>query len=221
MNIKFKTLKKFLSHDSGATLMEFAVVTTLMAVLAATAAPRFSVISEGGKFRKSQDEIQKIAKQAVNFFQDMAVKEGRGRFPGQVRFDSKVGGHNTLEDLHLDLFGVTEEITNDDGAISTIFTPPTFTKFDGLDGSDWVSIFGTQNLNEALSRSLDLNSDYPEVSEIWSGLFGDEMLESPFQDGHYVFQVFPGSGSGSQSDSPTLFIADIENPSQINIVVKP
>ena len=46
-------------------------------------------------------------------------------------------------------------------------------------------------------------------------------LESPFQDGHYVFQVFPGSGSGSQSDSPTLFIADIENPSQINIVVKP
>ena len=48
------------------------------AVLAATAAPRFSIISEGGKFRKSQDEIQKIAKQAVNFFQDMAVKEGRG-----------------------------------------------------------------------------------------------------------------------------------------------
>ena len=221
MNITFKAFKKFLSQDSGATLMEFAVVTTLMAVLAATAAPRFSVISEGGKFRKSQDEIQKIAKQAVNFFQDMAVKEGRGRFPGQVRFDSKVGGHNTLEDLHLDLFGVTETTTDEYGAISTIFIPPTFTKFDGLDGADWVSIFGTQSLNEALSENLALNSDYPEVSEIWSGLFGDEILESPFQDGHYVFQVFPGSGSGSQSDSPTLFIADIENPSQINIVVKP
>ena len=86
---------------------------------------------------------------------------------------------------------------------------------------DRVSIFGTQSLNEALGENLALNSNYPEVSEIWSGLFGDEILESPFQDGHYVFQVFPGSGSGSQSDSPTLFIADIENPSQINIVVKP
>ena len=50
--------------------MEFAVVTALMAVLAATAAPKFSDISESGKFRKSKSEMEKIAKQALNFYQD-------------------------------------------------------------------------------------------------------------------------------------------------------
>ena len=64
--------------------MEFAVVTALMAVLAATAAPKFSDISESGKFRKSKSEMEKIAKQALNFYQDKAVIEGRGRFPGQT-----------------------------------------------------------------------------------------------------------------------------------------
>ena len=52
--------------------MEFAVVTALMAVLAATAAPKFSDISESGKFRKSKSEMEKIAKQALNFYQDKA-----------------------------------------------------------------------------------------------------------------------------------------------------
>ena len=50
---------------------------------------------------------------------------------------------------------------------------------------------------------------------------GDEILDSPFQDGHYVYQVLPGSGSGSQSNAPTIFIADLENPSQINLVIQP
>ena len=37
---------RFFKNTTGASLMEFAVVTALMAVLAATAAPKFSVISE-------------------------------------------------------------------------------------------------------------------------------------------------------------------------------
>ena len=60
MNISFKTLKKFLSHDSGATLMEFAVVTTLITVLAATAAPKFSVISEGVSLEKAKMRFKKL-----------------------------------------------------------------------------------------------------------------------------------------------------------------
>ena len=96
--IKFIKIRQALAKRSGASLMEFAVVTALMAVLAATAAPKFSTISESGKFRKSQSEIQKIAKQALNFYQDMAVKEGRGRFPGQTKYDQKVGGHQNLEE---------------------------------------------------------------------------------------------------------------------------
>ena len=60
--------------------MEFAVVTTLMAVLAATAAPKFSVISEKGRMQKSKNEIEKIGKQALNFFQDKAVKKAEEDF---------------------------------------------------------------------------------------------------------------------------------------------
>ena len=60
----------------------------------------------------------------------------------------------------------TEDITDENGAISTIFTPPTFTKFDGQDGSDWVSVFGNSTYSgEDKNRSLDLNSDYPEVQK--------------------------------------------------------
>jgi len=214
-------LTKFWENSSGASLMEFAVVTALMAVLAATAAPKFSTVAEGGKFRKSHDEIQKIAKQAVNFFQDMAVKEGRGRFPGQTKYNQKVGGHSTIEDLHNDLFGRYDDIVDNNGDTTTVFTPPSYIQFDGADGADWVSVFGGDNTDRRLSDSVVLNEDYPEVADIWSKLFGEGILNSPFQDGHYVYQVFPGSGSGSQAVSPTIFIADIENPSQINIIIKP
>ena len=48
--------------------------------------------------------MEKIGKQALNFFQDMAVKEGRGRFPGQTKFDQKVGGHSSLSEIEEDLF---------------------------------------------------------------------------------------------------------------------
>ena len=54
-----------------------------MATLAATAAPKLSEMSEGTKAEKSRNEIDKIIKQAGQFYQDMADEEGRGRFPGQ------------------------------------------------------------------------------------------------------------------------------------------
>ncbi len=158
--------------------------------------------------QKSKNEIEKIGKQALNFFQDMAVKEGRGSFPGQTKFDQKVGGHNSLEELEEDLFG---------GQLSAA----TFQRFDSQDGSDWVSVFGFDTYSGPDKNRVSLNSDYPNVEIAWGKLFGDEILDSPFQDGHYVYQVLPGSGSGSKSNAPTIFIADLENPSQINLVIQP
>ena len=35
--------------------------------------------------------------------------------------------------------------------------------------------------------------------EEWQNTFGDETLSSPFQDGHYIYRVVPGYGSGSNS----------------------
>ena len=43
--------------------------------------------------------------------------------------------------------------------------------------------------------------------------FGGEAIKSPFQDGHYIYTVIAGSGSGSQSIAPIMFVADLESPS--------
>ena len=63
----------------------------------------------------------------------------------------------------------------------------------------------------------------------WLSLFSFNRLESPYQDGHYIFIVMPGSGSGggdsdylnfSPDDGtlkpPILVVADLENPSQFH-----
>ena len=63
-----------------------------MATLAATAAPKLSEMSEGAKGEKSRNEIDKIIKQAGQFYQDTADQEGRGRFPNQKKFDVAIGG---------------------------------------------------------------------------------------------------------------------------------
>ena len=65
-----------------------------MATLAATAAPKLSEMSEGAKGEKSRNEIDKIIKQAGQFYQDTADQEGRGRFPNQKKFDVAIGGGN-------------------------------------------------------------------------------------------------------------------------------
>ena len=61
--------------------MEFAVTTAMMAILAATAAPKLSILSENAKMAKSKDELDKLAGQALNFFQEAASVEGVVVFP--------------------------------------------------------------------------------------------------------------------------------------------
>ncbi len=221
VKISKKSFLNLIRKRDGASLMEFAVVTALMAVLAATAAPKFSDISESGKFRKSKSEMEKIAKQALNFYQDKAVNEGRGRFPGQTKFNQKVGGHSAVSDLNDDLVGSYQISSNSNGESISTFTPPSFDKFNGTDGADWVSVFGDKNEDGSSFIGTTLNDNYPAVFNVWQKLFGDEVLSSPYQDGHFVYQVFPGSGVGSQAEAPTLYIADLENPSQLHMIVIP
>ena len=83
---------KSLRNISGNSLMEFAVTIGLMAILAATAAPKLSQMGENTKISKSRSELDKILRQAANFYQETAVKEGRGRFPGQDKFNIPVTG---------------------------------------------------------------------------------------------------------------------------------
>ena len=85
MNQLLKNLLNKMKNTRGSSLMEFAVVTAMMAILAATAAPKLSGLSEGAMGSKTMSELDKLITQAANFYQDTAVKEGRGRFPGPNR----------------------------------------------------------------------------------------------------------------------------------------
>ena len=63
-------------YSNGNTLAEFAVVTALMATLAATASPKLSELSENGKKEKSINEIGKIVSTQPKLFvnQDKILK---------------------------------------------------------------------------------------------------------------------------------------------------
>ena len=86
MKQTLKAIIRNVKSIKGNSLAEFATTTALMATLAATAAPKLSEMSEGTKAEKSRNEIDKIIKQAGQFYQDMADSEGRGRFPNQKKF---------------------------------------------------------------------------------------------------------------------------------------
>ena len=232
----------------GNSLAEFATTTALMATLAATAAPKLSEMSEGAKGEKSRNEIDKIIKQAGQFYQDTADSEGRGRFPNQVKFDESVGGPNgpyanrtmdndftrdstnsadhleeILMDLALDSDGLLDKERGWD-------------KFDETPKNVWHSVFGGSNvayssvevtLTDEFGNSyigyensgvIDYDAD--AVNE-WDALFGDEILESKFQDGHYVYTVIAGGGTGDNVYPPTIYVADVESAVDFNNVLMP
>ncbi len=208
--------------------MEFAVTTALMATLAATAGPKLSKLSEGAKAKKSMSELDKLASQALNFYQQTANIEGRGRFPGQDKYNQKVGGHTDnqaiLDDI-LDVYDASGNITD----------PADFVVFSEDDGTEWVSIFGVSNYDYPKPDAATLRwDDEDEIAPCnvcpdsitvgrfeWLRLFGNEPLGSPYQDGHFVYQVVAGSGAGSRAQSPILYLADIENARDLHVILQP
>ncbi len=239
MKINNKKFKK------GNTLAEFAVVTALMATLAATASPKLSELSENGKSEKSMNEIDKIISQAQQFYQDSADIEGRGRFPGQGRYDMTVGGEthglrgvgpgnheSELADAEIDLFGTYDSSYGG-------WSGGQFNHFESGHAAGWLSVFGL-NSDSPLpdlhylqqDDNVDLeSSDQTGCSncqgtihtghEEWQIAFGGDVLSSPFQDGHFIYRVVPGYGSGISSVAPILFVADLENPSKYSAVLAP
>ena len=114
----FDSIIKKLKSVKGNSLAEFAVTTAMMATLAATAAPQFGSVGEGAKEKKTLNNIDKIIQSANNYYNAKLDEEGRGRFPGQSKYDSKVGGYdlpaNTDTDLALEMF-VETVLNNYDG----------------------------------------------------------------------------------------------------------
>ena len=88
----FKKIVKKLKSTKGNSLAEFAVTTAMMATLATTAAPKFAGIGEAAKEKKTLANIDKILAAANNHYMQTLETEGRGRFPGQTKYNVKVGG---------------------------------------------------------------------------------------------------------------------------------
>ena len=234
----------------GNSLAEFATTTALMATLAATAAPKLSEMSEGAKAEKSRNELDKLIKQAGQFYQDTADIEGRGRFPGQDKFNRPVtGGSGYTNDASG--MTLTQQQNNSnthetnilkDLAIVSGGTGGGYTSFDDDPDSDWISVFGEQNADfpapqSATSHISDDADDLADCNtcprdaegnavntvgyEEWKKLFGGEVVGSQYQDGHFVYQVVAGGGTGSDVYPPVLYVADIENATDFNNVLEP
>ena len=207
----FKSIIRYLKSTKGNSLAEFAVTTAMMATLATTAAPKFSGVGEGAKEKKTMADIDKIVKSANNFYNSKVTTEGRGRFPGQVKYDAAVGGYASDSLL---IAGVAN-----------------FTAYNDDEGSKWVSVFGTttdgavapsgHNISVAEDDDKDGSFDVYSGAEEFLNEFGGNPIKTPFQDGHYIYAVIAGGGSGSSSYAPILYVADLENPSNFNKKLQP
>ena len=229
MKQALKTIIRNVKSIKGNSLAEFATTTALMATLAATAAPKLSEMSEGTKGEKSRNEIDKLIKQAGSYYQDAADKEGRGRFPGQSKFNLSVGGPggteydnsdastngtaaaHTASDLHTASIMEDLGLGNSDG----------WRDYDQAHDNGWVSVFGKDNADAPCPVGVVGVEDNANGTDDWKNLMGDETLGSTFQDGHYVYTVVAGGGSGNKVYTPVLYVGDIENMTDFNNVLEP
>ena len=179
--IRFKTIKKKFKSIKGNSLAEFAVTTAMMATLATTAAPRFSGIGEGAKEKKTLSEIDKIVIASSNFFNNKVTTEGRGRFPGQEKYDVQIGGYDSEIQL-LTVIG-------DDAAEET-----SFNGYDNAEGSNWRSIFGINDASAGISDGSNIVNDDGSLigHDEFLAEFANNAIKSPYQDGHYIYIVLPG-----------------------------
>ena len=219
-------IKNIKTMRRGNSLAEFAVTTAVMATLSATAAPMLSELSEGGKAEKTFEHIDKIIKQAGIFYQEKVENEGRGRFPGQWKFNHSVGGpdHNFYDNQDASTQGLAEarqrSYAHHQAVLEDIGLVP------GVDGwrtfnhqrsNLWLSVFGEADANyhSVNGHGADIPEHWDAVEE-WLSLFGHEALHSPYQDGHYAYTVVAGGGSGDDVYPPVIYVVDIENAVHYN-----
>ena len=216
----FKNIIKKFKSRKGNSLAEFAVTTAMMATLATTAAPKFGAVGDGAKQKKTMNNIDKILTVANNYYNQAVSEEGKGRFPGQTKYDSEVGGvtlaegQNTDQALEAYIEDILEDIgsyTDDNSDFVYVFSPAVDDE-DALEG-DWMSFAGDQHQVDVLF-DIDGANDFVKN-------FGNAGIKSPFQDGAYIYLVIPGSGSGTSAKSPALVVADVENPAELHKTLVP
>ena len=213
-----KRLSKKIKSTNGNSLAEFAVTTAMMATLATTAAPKFGQVGAGAKEKKTMNNIDKILTVANNFYNQTLSEEGKGRFPGQEKYDVAVGGITLAEGASTDesleayvetVLDAKDSYTSELGEFVYVFSPAADDD-DALQG-DWMSL--------ETSVGYDGNSEVGALD--FKQDFGNNGMTSPFQDGSYAYLVIPGSGSGTSAQAPVLVVIDTENPSKLHKTLVP
>ena len=227
MKQTLKTIIRNVKSINGNSLAEFATTTALMATLAATAAPKLSEMSEGTKAEKSMNEIDKILTQARNFYQTTADTEGRGRFPGQDKFDVQVGGYGSPRTADAQAAWDNSIAAQ----IELLDELDVMNVWDHANGSNWRSVFGIDNDAAKQDAGGNVSNDVPRPCatcpgtnlghEDWLDLFAGNTLASKYQDGHFAYAVIPGGGSGTDAFPPVMYVVDMENASDFNNVIEP
>jgi len=215
----FKKLLKKLKNTKGNSLAEFAVTTAMMATLATTAAPKFAGIGEGAKEKKTLANIDKILAAANNHYMQTLESEGRGRFPGQTKYSVKVGGVDLGE-------GEATTTALDEWTKNTL---PGLLSVDDPLGTYFVYVFaGSESDEDAITKGIinpNSNVGYDDVEPFanveYRVQFATRMMDSPYQDGAYIYLVIPGSGTGTLAEPPALIVADMENPARLHRILVP
>ena len=214
----FINLIRKMKSNKGNSLAEFAVTTAMMATLATTAAPKFGQVGAGAKEKKSMNNIDKILTVANNFYNQTLSEEGKGRFPGQEKYDVAVGGINLAEgaqtDETLEAYIETildEKVSYTDDLSEYVYVFSTAVDDDDALQGDWMSL--------ETSVTYDGNSEVGALD--FKKDFGNNGMSSPFQDGSYAYLVIPGSGSGTSAQAPVVVVIDTENPSKLHKTLVP
>ena len=214
----FINLIRKMKSNKGNSLAEFAVTTAMMATLATTAAPKFGQVGAGAKEKKSMNNIDKILTVANNFYNQTLSEEGKGRFPGQEKYDVAVGGINLAEgaqtDETLEAYIETildEKVSYTDDLSEFVYVFSTAVDDDDALQGDWMSL--------ETSVGYDGNSEVGALD--FKQDFGNNGMSSPFQDGSYAYLVIPGSGSGTSAQAPVVVVIDTENPSKLHKTLVP
>ena len=216
----FMNLMKKIKSNKGNSLAEFAVTTAMMATLATTAAPKFGSVGDGAKQKKTMNNIDKILTVANNYYNQAVSEEGKGRFPGQSKYDAEVGGVTlatgqttdaALETYVEDVLSTIGTYEDDNSDFVYVFSPAVDDE-DALQG-DWMSFAGQ-------THQVDVLFDTDGAADFVKN-FGNSGIKSPFQDGAYIYLVIPGSGSGTSAQAPVIIVADVENPSELHKTLTP
>jgi len=205
----FKKLNKKMKSNRGNSLAEFAVTTAMMATLATTAAPKFGNVGAAAKEKKSIANIDKILTVANNYYNQQVSEEGKGRFPGQSKYDQPVGGIDLSDGAYTDetLEAYIETILEQKQSYESelgefVYVFSTSADDDDALQDEWMNLETSVGFNSG--GALDFKKD-----------FGNKGIKSPFQDGSYAYLVIPGSGSGTDAQAPALVVIDTENPGML------